>query len=160
MDARPDSTIEAIEILEQERLRELTGAVGTEIEKENDVVVADALFIGYAKISGGMNSSVLPSLYFAATASAGDVFTCSPLPRTIASHAFLVRSQRRSRSIAKYRPTTVTICAPIFAKAFFAFPQNLCPTGRGGITSVGKGVNKNFFHSCRMRRFGDRQQMM
>src|SRR5437016_10226051 len=53
------------------------------------------------KISGGMNSSVLPSEYCRCTAEEGDDLQISPRPRTIASQALFVRSQRRSRSIAK-----------------------------------------------------------
>ena len=68
----------------------------------------------WAKISGGINSSVLFARYCRSKASDGESLQISPRPRTTASQAFLVRSQRRSRSIAKYRPTTVTICAPLF----------------------------------------------
>ena len=102
MNLRPDFAIEAVEVLEQERLRELSRAVGAKIEKQNGVAVAHTLLVRHsAKISGGMNSSVLPSEYCRFTAAAGDDLQNSPRPRTIASHAFLVRSQRRSRSIAK-----------------------------------------------------------
>src|SRR5947199_78518 len=41
--------------------------------------------LGRAKISGGMNSSVLPSEYCAFTAASGDDSQNSPRPRTIAS---------------------------------------------------------------------------
>src|SRR5438477_9100739 len=53
------------------------------------------------KIRGGMNSSVFPREYCRSTAAEGDELQISPQPRTIASQAFFVRSQRRSRPIAK-----------------------------------------------------------
>src|SRR6266571_2421761 len=56
--------------------------------------------LAWEKINGGMNSSVLPSEYWRSTAADGDELQISPQPRTIASHAFFVRSHRRSRSIA------------------------------------------------------------
>src|SRR5271165_5882430 len=74
--------IESIEVVEQERARKLSCTVR-------------------AKINGLRNSSVSPSAYRFRMASPGSLSTDSPSPKTMASHASLVRSQRLSRSMAK-----------------------------------------------------------
>src|SRR5205809_5429109 len=46
MDTRPIPAIEAIKFLEEKGLRKLTSAISTEIEKQDDIVIAHALFTG------------------------------------------------------------------------------------------------------------------
>src|SRR5688572_22871905 len=45
MDLRPDFTVETIEVLQKKGLRQLAGAIGPEIKKENGVAVTNALFV-------------------------------------------------------------------------------------------------------------------
>ena len=58
--------------------------------------------------TGGTNSSVTPAAYCASMYATASVATPSPSPAMV-SYARWMRSQRRSRSIAKYRPETDAI---------------------------------------------------
>src|SRR5882762_5580418 len=49
MDARPNPTLEAIKFFEEKGLRKLTGTISPEIEKQDDIVIAHALFTGVRK---------------------------------------------------------------------------------------------------------------
>src|SRR5438128_4011840 len=53
MDTRPDPTIEAIKFFEEKGLRKLTGTISPEIEKQDDIVIAHALFTGVRKNQRG-----------------------------------------------------------------------------------------------------------
>ena len=49
MNTRPHTAIKAVELLEQESLRKLPGTISTEIEKQEDIVIAHALFTRVGK---------------------------------------------------------------------------------------------------------------
>src|SRR5205807_8974540 len=53
MDARPNPTIKPVKFFEEKGLRKLTGAIGAEIEEQNDIVIAHALFTSMGKNQRG-----------------------------------------------------------------------------------------------------------
>ena len=96
-------TIEAVEVVERDRARDLARAVRAEVEEDDRVAVADRpdrAPSASTMTTGLMNSSVTPAACDAATASSGAARVRPRTPPTIASYASLVRSHRLSRSIA------------------------------------------------------------
>src|SRR5207248_2000141 len=159
MDARPNPAIEGIKFFEEKGPRKLTGTIGTEIEKQNDIVIAHALFTSMRKNQRRHEFVGLTFLIFCRhrlgwrglhlLAPAKD----DRVPRLFGAVPAPVPVHRKVTTNDGYNLRTA------FRQSLFALAQNLCPTGWGGISSIGKGVHKNFFHSCLVGGLDQRQEM-